>query len=167
MVYKRSLPPPTVRAIRKNQDIISKRNMAVDAGKSAYVRGKYNGLVEVPRGRGFIEQKDPGRNRTRDRDMLPRGSGKSRGEVERARAISTNQNIISSRNMAADAGRSTYVRGKNSGLVAVPRVMVRRSPADMDPGFSRRRRVPTPTPGKDGFPRPPRKRKPGDRRLNG
>jgi hypothetical protein len=150
MVYKRSLPPPTVRAIRKNQDIISKRNMAVDAGKSAYVRGKYNGLVEVPKGRGFIEQKDPGRNRTRDRDMLPRGSGKSRAEADRARAISTNQNIISSRNMAADAGRSTYVRGKNNGLVAVPKVMVRRSPGDMDPGFYRGRQGPVPQPKPGG-----------------
>lgn len=163
MVYKRRLPPPSVSAIRKNQEIISKRNIAVDAGKSAYVRGKYNGLVEVPKGKGFIEPQKPGRNRTRDRDLLPRGSASSRAEADRARAISTNQGIISARNIAADAGRSTYVRGKNNGLVAVPKVMVRRSPFDRE--FAPRRGVPTPTNGGRGLPRRTRPRKPGDRRA--
>ena len=43
----------------------------------------------------------------------------------------------------------------------------RRSPQEMDPGMNRRRRtVPTPPPGGGkGVPRPPRKRKPGDRRA--
>lgn len=174
MVYKRSLPPPSVRAIRKNQEIISKRNMAVDAGKSAYVRGKYNGLVEVPKGKGFIGQKDPGRNRTRDRDLLPRrsGNGMSRADATRAREILTNQGIISARNMAADAGRSTYVRGKYNGLVAVSAGTPRRVPGrPLDPGMNPRRRGPVgpigPKGGKGGPMRPRRRREPGDRRLGG
>ncbi len=164
MVYKRSLPPPTTRAIRKNQEIISKRNMAVDAGKSAYVRGKYNGLVEVPAGKKG--PMGPGKGRIgNDRFKKKPGNPESRAMAARNAAIRTNQGIVSSRNMAADAGRSTYVRGKNNGLVAVPKVMVRRSPSELDPGFAPRRRVPTPTPGGRGMPRPTRPRKPGDRRA--
>ena len=171
MVYKRSLPPPPVRAIRKNQDIISKRNMAVDAGKSAYVRGKYNGLVEVPKGKprpGTPEDRrranprrntDPGMDRNRIDPV-------ARSKAARERAIRTNQSIVSSRYMAADEGRSTYVRGKSNGLVAVPKVFVRRRPSDMDPGFNpRNRRVPTPTPGGRGMPRRRVQPKPGDRRA--
>jgi hypothetical protein len=73
--------------------------------------------------------------------------------------------------MAADAGRSTYVRGKNAGLVAVPKVMVRPRlrPSDMDPGMNPRRRGPGgagPTGPKGGEPMRPRpRRKPGDRRA--
>lgn len=167
MVYKRSLPPPTTRAIRKNQEIISKRNMAVDAGKSAYVRGKYNGLVEVPAGKPG--PMTPGKGRIgNDRFKNKPGNPESRAMAARNAAIRTNQGIVSARNMAADAGRSTYVRGKNNGLVAVPKVMVRRSPGDMDPGFNPRYRrgVPTPTPGGGrGMPRRTRPRKPGDRRA--
>jgi len=137
MVYKRSLPPPTTRAIRKNQEIISKRNMAVDAGKSAYVRGKYNGLVEVPAGKKGPMA--PGKGRIgNDRWKNKPGNPVSKAEGARSRAISTNQGIVSARNMAADAGRSTYVRGKYNGLVDVPRVMVRpkRKPSELDPGFA-------------------------------
>jgi len=172
MVYKRSLPPPTTRAIRKNQEIISKRNMAVDAGKSAYVRGKYNGLVEVPAGKPAPAARNKGRignDRDKNRDKNRTGNPESRAMAARNAAIRTNQGIISSRNMAADAGRSTYVRGKNAGLVAVPKVMVARPrlrPSDMDPGFAPRR-VPV-EPGPKGGPmrpRRPRPRKPGDPRA--
>ena len=138
MVYKRSLPPPSVRAIRKNQETISKRNMAVDAGKSAYVRGKGNGLVEVPSGRGF-PGKPTGQRPRYDNMNRNRIDPVARSKAARERAILTNQSIVSSRNMAADEGRSTYVRGKNAGLVSVPNIFVRRRPSDMDRGFGPKR----------------------------
>jgi hypothetical protein len=166
MVYKRSLPPPTTRAIRKNQEIISKRNMAVDAGKSAYVRGKYNGLVEVPAGKKG--PMGPGKGRIgNDRFKKKPGNPESRAMAARNAAIRTNQGIVSARNMAADAGRSTYVRGKNAGLVAVPKVMVRPRlrPSDMDPGMNPRRRGPVGPSPKGGPYRPRPRREPGDRRA--
>jgi hypothetical protein len=145
MVYKRSLPPPSVRAIRQNQATRFKRNMETDAGKSPYVRGRGDGLVAVPKGpkapsvpnRG--RNMDPGMRRNRIDPI-------ARSKAARERAILTNQNIVSSRNIVADAGKSTYVRGKNNGLVAVPNVMVRRRPAEMDPGFGPR--TPRPAPGR-------------------
>lgn len=132
----RSLPPERLRIIERNQAAISKRNMAVDAGKSAYVRGKDNSLEERPPvKKGPMT---PGKGRIgNDRYKNKRGNPMSRAEADRSRAISTNQRIVSTRNIAADAGRSTYVRGKNNGLVAVPTVMVRRQTRPRKPGDRR------------------------------
>lgn len=153
----RTLPPPSVRAIRKNQETISKRNMAVDAGKSAYVRGKYNGLVEVPKGKPVPGSPEYRRLFGRDRSGTPIG----KAEAERKRAIKTNQGIVSARNMAADAGRSTYVRGKNNGLVAVSGGGPRRIPGrPLDPGMTRRG-GPVPTGRRQKKQTPPPTRKGG------
>lgn len=109
------------------------------------------------------------RSRRSDDKQLPykdrTGQGQSRAMAARNAAIKSNQGTISSRNMAVDAGKPAYVRGKNAGLVAVPKVMVR-SVNPRDDGMERRRRqIPNPSRGERGMPRPTRPRKPGDRRA--
>lgn len=161
MVYQRqmpgrSLPPERLRAIRKNQTTISQRNLAVDAGKSAYVRGKTNGLVAVPKGKPAPGQKRNGKIGNDYRDKNKPGNPESKAMAARNAAIKSNQRTLSARNMAVDAGKSTYVRGKSAGLVAVPRVIARSVKPRKDDGMYKERRP---------NPKPMPRRKPGDRRA--